>query len=95
MTDPHFEHRRPPTATHHAFLRGTLVALLLLACSAEHDAGYQATCTAMYQLNNGVRGPALNDLFPADGGRYCIENFGTSDCVGNYCKQNEGTTWTR
>ncbi len=71
------------------------MAFSLLGCSAEHDAGYQATCTSMYSLNSGVRGPALNDLYPNDGGRYCVENLGALDCIGNYCKRDEGTTWTR
>jgi hypothetical protein len=75
-------------------LRGALF-LLLLGCSAEYDAGYQAPCTTMYRLDSGVRGAALNELFPQDGGLYCVENFATNDCVGNYCRAQEGTTWTR
>jgi hypothetical protein len=89
----------PPNELHLArrrtSLRWALATSLLLGCSGEHDAGYQATCTPMYQLDGGVRGAALNELYPADGGRYCVENLETADCVGNYCRAGEGTTWTR
>jgi hypothetical protein len=94
MIHPPFEDRNVRTARLRAWLHGAFVTLLL-GCSAEHDAGYQATCTPMYQLSGGVRGAALNQLYPGDGGRYCVENLETMDCVGNYCRLGEGTTWTR
>lgn len=95
MTDSNPENRSVQSKRLLVSLRGALLASLLVGCSAEHDAGYHATCSPMYELERGIRGAALNELFPGDGGIYCVENLGNMDCIGNYCKRDEGTTWTR
>ena len=49
-------------------------------------------CTTLYVVENGKAGRALNDLWPNDGGIYCLENVNSAGCVGNYCGKDQG--WT-
>jgi len=49
-------------------------------------------CTTLYVVENGKAGRALNDLWPNDGGIYCLENVNSYGCIGNYCGKDQG--WT-